>query len=120
MKTAVILTAVITALSLSACGKSEAEKAAEIAQKAENKRKGFHCLSAYDGAHNGVERWLKNNLRDPDSYKHVETKIAPVKDGKHILITSYRAKNGFGGYVGGVVLAEVNHETCQATIISQQ
>jgi len=87
-------------------------------KKEEDKSDGFHCLSAWDGSHRGVENWVKNNLRDPDSYQHKETRISPVKDGKHVLTMSYRAKNGFGGYVPGLVIADVDNATCKATIIS--
>jgi uncharacterized lipoprotein NlpE involved in copper resistance len=122
MKT-LIITAMIATVALTGCGDSKevkAEKAAKIAaQKIEDKRKGFHCLSGWDGSHRGVEKYLKANLRDPDSYQHNKTIITSVKDGKHTLITTYRAKNGFGGYVGGGIVAEIDNETCQATIIAQ-
>jgi len=95
----------------------EAKKnAPPTAEQLENKRKGFHCLSGWNGAHYGVEQYVKKHLRDPDSYQHDETRISPVKDGEHTLLMTYRAKNGFGGYVPGVVVATVNNETCQAII----
>lgn len=115
------LIALMIAVGLTACGDSAEVKAkkAEVAAaiSAADKQAGFHCLSSWDGSHRGVENWLKKHLRDPDSYQHVETKISPNKDGQHTLFTTYRAKNGFGGYVGGTVIATVDNETCQATII---
>jgi hypothetical protein len=106
----------------------KSEKQAAIAEeiarknvrKAEDKVKGFHCLDSLDGSHPGVTKWLKGNLRDPDSYKHIETLISPVADGKHKLETTYRAKNGFGGYSIGTVVAEINHETCSGTILTSE
>ncbi len=127
-----ILTATLATLTMIGCGESSAEKAqreakvaeqkaqreAKVAeQKAEDKRKGFHCLS-YNGAHHGVEKYIKANLRDPASYDHIETKITPVsKKGEHVLIMKYRAKNGFGGMNVESLIATVKNETCRATIM---
>ena len=119
MKKTLLLTLIVT-VGLTACGKSDAEKQADAQafaiKKAEDTRKGFHCLSGWNGSHYAIEQYVKKNLRDPDSYQHNETLITPVKDGIHTLIMTYRAKNGFGGYVPGMVIATVNNETCKATI----
>lgn len=120
---------VVVGLVVAGCTESDAEKQAkaekEVATQqalakaeAEKKQKGFHCLSGWDGSHTGVVRWVKNNLKDPDSYKHKETRITPaLKDGKHILVMEYRAKNSFGGYVINSVMASVDSDTCQATVL---
>jgi len=51
------------------------EIAKEVANKAEkereNKRKGLHCLSGWDGSHKGVNRYVAKNIRDHDSFKHI-------------------------------------------------
>ena len=74
------------------------EKRAEELMEAANRRKGFHCLSAWDGSHRGVKQYVENNMRDPDSFEHIETSITPVDQaGKHTLLMKYRARNGFGG-----------------------
>lgn len=91
---------------------------AKAKEKADYRKNGFHCLSGWDGSHRGVEQWLKANLRDPDSYQHINTRITPVDNGKHALVSSYRAKNGFGGYTNGVVIAEVDTDDCRAKIVS--
>ena len=81
-------------------------------QKAEDNRKGFHCLSAWDG---GLiySRPLKDRLRDPDSYQHIETRISPNNGGYHNAYVSYRAKNGFGGYVNESVGVKVSNSSCK-------
>ncbi|WP_070157488.1 zinc ribbon domain-containing protein [Sphingobium phenoxybenzoativorans] len=95
------------------------EAKAEADKSAENKRKGFHCLSAWDGSHRGVADAVKERLRDPDSFEHIETRIAPVdKDGAHALLMKYRARNGFGGMNVSEALATVKNSDCSATIIS--
>lgn len=95
------------------------EEAARIAEAAENRRKGFHCLNSWNGSHRGVVNWLKDNLRDPDSYEHIETRITPVNTaGEHTLIMQYRARNGFGGMTVETLTATVQNSNCNATIIS--
>ncbi len=91
----------------------------ETVEQAEKRRKGWHCLSAWDSSHSGVERYLKQRLRDPDSYEHVDTRITPVSNGEHTLIMRYRARNGFGGMTVGMVTARINNATCNATMVSK-
>lgn len=65
----------------------------------EERRKGFHCLSGWDGAHPEFKRLVKEQLRDPDSFEEVETRITSVNSsGYHNIFMTYRARNGYGGY----------------------
>lgn len=106
--------------------KLAAEKAAKKAREAEqqaraeleNRRKGFHCLSPWDGSHSGVKDYVENRLRDPDSFEYVETRITPARNGKHTLFMTYRARNGFGGMNVENVVAEIDNSTCGATILA--
>ena len=96
----------------------ELKVAATEAKQASDKRKGFHCLSVWNGAHNATVEYTKNTLRDPESFKHIETKIWPANpNGEHQLVMQYRAKNGFGGMTVGSVVAKVKNDGCHATII---
>jgi len=62
-------------------------------------------FSAWDGSHTKLYLLVKNNLKDPDSLEHINTRYIKHrdKDGNfNNIITvnmSYRAKNSFGGYV---------------------
>lgn len=86
--------------------KAEAERLA-IVEKEEENRKGFHCLSSWDGSHRDVVNAVKATLRNPDSFEHVETRVTPVdNDRRHLFFMQYRAENGFGG---------VNLETASGT-----
>lgn len=96
------------------------EVAAAEAKSAADKNQGFHCLSAWDGSSAQLEVLVKASLRDPDSFEHEETRITPVKDGKHAIMMRYRAKNGFGGYNKGVALGSIDHESCDATLIANE
>lgn len=99
--------------------KSPEEIAAETAERAENRRKGFHCLSGWDGANRSLVQQVTSGLRDPDSFEHVDTLITPVggEEGKHGITMTYRAKNGFGGTNLGRALAQVDPETCAASSV---
>lgn len=56
--------------------------------------------SSWDGSVRQVERYLKNNLKDPDSYQSIEwSKVVKQSDGSFMVRHKYRAKNSFGGYV---------------------
>lgn len=94
------------------------EEAKKKAVEADRKRRGFHCLNSWDGSHSRVKKYTRDRMRDPKSFEHIETRIAPVKKGKHTLIMKYRAKNGFGGMSFGVTVAKIANRGCGATIVS--
>jgi len=101
-----------------AAAQAERERAA-AAVEANNRRQGFHCLSAWNGSHRGVVNYLKDRLRDPDSFEHIETRITPVNTaGEHTLIMQYRARNGFGGMNVEYITATVQNDSCRATIVA--
>jgi hypothetical protein len=54
--------------------------------------------SGWDGSVYQVKRYLKNNLKDPDSYQSIEWGPVSKKDGGYMVRHKYRAKNSFGGY----------------------
>ena len=93
--------------------KEEAIAKAEAVKKAAERRKGFHCLSAWDGSHRQTVKLIKKNLKDPKSFEHIETRITPVENGSHIVFTKYRAKNSFGGYVVETQPSAISNATCQ-------
>lgn len=96
---------------------SDAEKAIE----AEEKRKGFHCMSPWDGNHDGLEDLVRARLKDPDSMETIGTRITPVDaNGNHRVILEYRARNSFGGMVVEQALGSVDNETCEAIFLGTQ
>ena len=44
-----------------------------------------------------VEQYLKNNLRDPDSYEPMEWSAVQKTEDGYSVRHKYRARNGFGG-----------------------
>lgn len=55
--------------------------------------------SSLDGSVSQVVKYLKNNLKDPDSYESIEWGNVTEIDNGYIVRHKYRAKNSFGGYV---------------------
>ena len=95
----------------------EAEQERERAEGKEEKRKGFHCLSGWDGSHRALKNYVTDNMNDPDSFEHVSTKIGPVnQSGEHYLVMTYRGSNAFGGLVLNSISATVKNNDCSATI----
>ena len=90
------------------------QKAAE--QKAADKKAGFHCLSGWDGSL-VYDRVIKNSMKNPKSYEHIETRITPEMNGNHLAVIKYRAQNGFGGMSFGTMKVTVSNESCQITQI---
>jgi len=69
----------------------------EAKQKAEDRQKGFHCLSGWDGSSRVLVDEVKKNMREPDSFKHRETKIGQNLENRHAINMTYSGKNAFGG-----------------------
>jgi len=102
--------------------KAEAErlekKRIAKAEAAEEKRKGFHCLSPWDGSHRDFKQTVKDSMREPDSFEHIETRITPVNaEGYHRVLMKYRARNGFGGINVGEALGLVLGSNCAVTLL---
>ena len=53
----------------------------------------------WNGGVKQVEDYLKQTLRDPDSYESIEWSEVKRKDDGFYVRHKYKAKNGFGGYV---------------------
>lgn len=76
----------------------EADRRAKAERNLVEHRDGHHCLSGFSREHRQIVRYVKDRLREPDSFEHIETVIWPVdKEGNHRLRMRYRARNGFGG-----------------------
>lgn len=77
-----------------------AQEVQQEIQDAEDRKKGFHCLSAWNGSHREFVKLVKNRMNDPDSFEHVETRVTSVQsDGKHVITMQFRGRNAFGGIV---------------------
>lgn len=67
-----------------------------IARKDGNSQ--LECGHGWAGQNWAFERAVKENLKDPGSYEHIESKFGvPDAEGNQIATLKYRARNGFGG-----------------------
>ncbi|MBX9936143.1 MAG: hypothetical protein K2Y10_06080 [Burkholderiaceae bacterium] len=65
-------------------------------------------FSPWDGSVHVVEEAVKARLKDPDSYKHVETRYTDSGAGNIKVFTQYRARNSFNAVVPSTATAEVS------------
>jgi len=89
---------------LKAEGKRNADAQAKRKEQTEKFKES--CLSGWDGSCPPLVDYLKKNLKDPDSYEHIETGFWNMGDHA-VVMTKYRAKNSFGGYMVGYIKAKV-------------
>lgn len=88
-------------------------------------------FSAWDGAHHDLVRLVKNNMNDPDSFEHVETKYLRIQTQEQIdtvgngadiddlyLYMKFRGANAFGGKILSEVEALVDKSAGTIMIIS--
>jgi hypothetical protein len=72
----------------------------------------YACLSGWDGSHFEFKDYVRERMRNPRSFEHVETRITAPAGGRQTVLMSFRAENGFGGMNNGVASAEIMHPSC--------
>lgn len=91
---------------LAARQRAEAEEAEKEAQ--------IKCLSRYDGAVRSFASAVKNELREPDSFEHIQSLPMLVEpNGTQRVRMSFRARNGFGGMNVEIAEAVILHSDCE-------
>jgi hypothetical protein len=84
----------------------------------EVKRLGEHCIVG--GFSDAFVKSVKTQLRDPNSFEHIETRIDPVgPDGNHQIGMRFRSRNGFGGMDEVTAIGTVDNETCSRTTLTE-
>lgn len=81
--------------------------------RTENLRKSNPFIDQFnqlDGSHYELSKLIKSNLKDPDSFQHIETRSIKTEDGNVRVVTEYRSKNSFGGYTIGYVRGDFDNE----------
>lgn len=79
----------------------------EVPKELTRKERIEKLFSAWDGSQPEVVKWIKLNIKDPDSYKHIETKFID-KNERVGVITTFTATNSFGGRVQTTCLAQID------------
>lgn len=76
-------------------------------------------FSPADGRHYNLQFFIEDNINDPSSFEHVETRYSVKED--HILVQmTYRAKNMFNALVLNQVTAKVHLETGEVLEIVEE
>jgi predicted nucleic acid-binding Zn ribbon protein len=90
----------VDSLDLDAILAKEADRKA-----AERKKEVEAAFSPWDGSHRKLTQYIKDNMNDPKSYEHVETRYRD--DGDYITVmTTFRGKNSFNATVKNTVTAQ--------------
>jgi hypothetical protein len=94
------------AAELAARQRAEAEEAAREAQ--------LKCLRSLDGSMGSFKIEVKYELRDPDSFEHIQSFATAVDaDGTQRIRMKFRARNGFGGMNVEMAEAVVDNSECE-------
>jgi hypothetical protein len=82
----------------------------KIANEAKKREKAIKLqFSSWSGAHRKLEKMIKENMNDKNSYEHVSTNYFDM--GDHLIVNStYRGKNSYGAVVKGFVKAKISIE----------
>ncbi|MGN6293920.1 MAG: hypothetical protein ACTHMV_14335 [Chitinophagaceae bacterium] len=83
------------------CSREDAPKELSRKERIEN------LFSAWDGSQPEVVKWIKQHIKDPDSYKHIETKFIDKTDRVGVN-TTFTATNSFGGRVTTICVAQID------------
>lgn len=70
------------------------------------------CFSVWDGSATSLVTAVKRDLREPDSFQHIETRYNDTDPNILKVKMEYRAKNGFGGYNNEVAYGQLVKSTC--------
>ncbi|MDD4779152.1 MAG: hypothetical protein PHT02_00915 [Tissierellia bacterium] len=76
-------------------------------------------FSLWDGSNIYLVDLVKENMNDPKSFKHVETRYKDNGDGITVYM-KYRGKNAFGGLVLNEVIAKSDYKANTITILSNE
>lgn len=91
-------------------GKTEAEKAEQQKPKTPEEIRGEKISKQFfpfSGEHANLARFVKANMKNPDSYDHVKTVY--LDKGDYLIVeTTYRGTNSFGGVVPNTIKAKVD------------
>jgi uncharacterized membrane protein YqiK len=69
-------------------------------------------FSPWDGSIRELNNLIKENMNDPDSFKHVETRYSDLGFEKGIrFIVKFRGKNAFGGVVTNEFTGTIDYKT---------
>ncbi len=78
-----------------------------------------NLFSAWDGSLPSFKDYIKENLQNPDSFEHVETKFRDDGDGLTVIM-KYRGENGFGAIRTQTAIVKTDYEGNILNLISNE
>ena len=76
-----------------------------------------NCFSGFDNSHIKLKRFIKNNLKNPDSFKFVENTTSWTKkqenNGVFEVYMKFRGTNSFGAIVVNEIIVLSSVENCE-------
>lgn len=81
---------------------------ARVARAQEREQQIRSQFSGWDGSHPAVERAVKRQMKNPDSYKHVETRYLDIGSEKFTVFTRFSGTNSFNAVVTNTATAIVS------------
>ena len=91
----------------------------EKTERLEDREKGFHCLSAWDGNHDGFEDVVRGYLEDPDSMSTINTLVGRNINGRHQITMNFTAENLFGGTERLTAKGYFDNATCDIVELTE-
>ena len=95
------------------------ESEEEMAERLETREKGFHCLSTWDGNHDGFEDMVRQSLSDPESMKTINTLVGRNISGKHQITMNFTADNLLGGTGRLTAKGYFSNTTCDVVELTE-
>ena len=95
-----------------------------------NYEAGQSCISQLTGQHREFNKAIKRQLRNPTSFKHIETRTSQgasqnydisathITAVSHRIEVTFRAENGFGNVIAQTASGTYEPETCSAQVLS--
>jgi len=87
-----------------------AAERARVARKQGREEQIRRQFNAWDGSHTAVERAIKAQMKNPDSYQHVETRFVDSGGENFMVFTKFRGTNSFNAVVPNTAVASVSSE----------
>lgn len=76
------------------------------------------CLSSWDHSHRELVKLVKQNMNNPKSFEHVETRYGVTGDYAGIVMV-YRDTNAFGAIVTNSIKAKVSLDDCSLISVEE-
>lgn len=92
------------------CATSKSDTSVQIVDKTSSKSdRSPSIFSAWDGSCRPLVEYVKDKVRDPDSFEHINTEYIESREYpvSYLVTMRFKSKNSFGGYKVGYITAEV-------------